>query len=120
MQNDIFKFARFKSQADNRRVTLEKQLSIVNKALEKNSYSTELLALKLQFMSDLLPADIFSSEVESLLAKDSSNIALWQALITAIRSSVAFSRCFKVLRQKLRLSPSTCDSHMLGLYNNVI
>jgi hypothetical protein len=92
-----------------------KKLSIVEKALEKNINSEKLLKLKLNFMSELIPSDELSNQLEEMINKDLGNIVLWQHLIMVIQGSVAmctvprvlklYSKCFSVLKQRLRTNP---------------
>lgn len=100
-----------------------KKLSIVEKALEKNPDSKELLKLKIHFMSELTPSDELSNQLEALIIKDLGNIALWQHLIMVTQGSVAmctvprvlelYSRCFSILRQRSRTNPSVYDVQLL-------
>lgn len=100
-----------------------KKLSIVEKALEKNGNSNELLKLKLRFMSELTPSDELSNRLETLVNKDSGNIVLWQYFIMITQGSVAmctvprvldlYSRCFSILRQRSRTNPSLYDAQLL-------
>ena len=99
-------------------------MAIVEKALEKNSDSVELLKKKLLLMSELTPADQFSNDVDALLKKDTGNIILWQSLIMATQFSVAlcsvpsvlnlFTRCVFILRQRSRANPRIYDTQILG------
>jgi len=105
------------------RSTVLKKLSIVEKALEKNADSKELLKLKLCFMTELTPSDELSNQLEALVNKDSGNIVLWQHFIMVTQSSVAmctvprvldlYSKCFCVLRQRARTNPSVYDIQLL-------
>ena len=122
VQDILLTFQPLKS---NHRLTCQKKLSIVEKALEKNSGSLELLKVKLLLMSELTPADQFSNDVETLLNKDTGNITLWQVLIMATQSSVAlcttpsvlnlFTKCFFTLRQRSRTNPRFYDAQILSM-----
>lgn len=106
-----------------RRATILKKLSIVEKALEKNDNSKELLKLKLHFMTELTPSDELSTQLETLVNKDSGNIVLWQHFIMITQASLAmctvprvlalYSRCFNILRQRARTNPSVYDEQLL-------
>ncbi|XP_012264130.2 nuclear exosome regulator NRDE2 [Athalia rosae] len=105
--------------------TCQRKLAITTKALEKNPSSVELLKLKLELTAELLPADQYSVEVETLLNKDSGNIVLWQALIMATQTSLAictvpkvldlYSRCITSLRQRLRTNSRLYDEQILEM-----
>lgn len=92
-----------------------KKLSIVEKALEKNADSKELLKLKLYFMSELTPSDELSNQLQALINKDLGNMVLWQHFIMVTQGSVAmctvprvlelYSKCFSVLKQRSRTNP---------------
>jgi len=104
------------------RATILKKLSIVEKALEKND-SKELLKLKLHFMTELTPSDELSTQLETLVNKDSGNIVLWQHFIMVTQASLAmctvprvlalYSKCFNILRQRARTNPSVYDEQLL-------
>lgn len=108
---------------DVHRSTVSKKLSIVEKALEKNVDSKELLKLKLRFMTELTPSDELSNQLEVLVNKDSGNIVLWQHFIMVTQGSVAmctvprvldlYSKCFSILRQRSRTNPSVYDAQLL-------
>lgn len=110
---------------DVHRATTLKKLSIVEKAIEKNSDSMELLRLKLSFMGELLPADEFSKQLETLVNKDSGNTILWQEFIMTVQASVAmctvpkvldlYSKCFCILKHKARTNPRMYDERLLGM-----
>lgn len=102
-----------------------KKLSIVEKALEKNAESTNLLKLKLSFMEELLPADEFSNQLELLVNKDTGNITLWQEFIMTTQASVSmctvprvldlYLKCFCILKQKARTNPRIYDERLLRM-----
>ncbi|XP_017796520.1 PREDICTED: LOW QUALITY PROTEIN: protein NRDE2 homolog [Habropoda laboriosa] len=110
---------------DIHRATALKKLSIVEKALEKNLESIKLLKLKLSFMTQLLPADEFSKQLETLVNKDSGNLILWQEFIMTTQASVAmctvpkvldlYSKCFCILKQKARTNPRIYDERLLQM-----
>lgn len=109
---------------DNLRTVVQKKLSIVGKALESNSRSKRLLRLKLRLMSELLPADQFSSEIEDLLSKDQENMIMWQFFITNSQKSVAlchvpkilnlYARFFTFISKRNRSNPQLYDKRILG------
>ncbi|XP_018052187.1 PREDICTED: protein NRDE2 homolog [Atta colombica] len=110
---------------DMHRSTVLKKLSIVEKALEKNTDSKELLKLKLHFMTELTPSDELSNQLKVLVNKDSGNIMLWQHFIMVTQGSVAmctvprvldlYSKCFCILRQRSRTNPSIYDAQLLHM-----
>lgn len=122
--------ARYKTEADKERAKLQKQLSLVDEALKNIPSSIQLFEMKLQFMSNLLAADDFAVQLECLIKKDSTNLALWQALITTMKLSVALCnvnkinelmiRRFNIFRHKFKLSSSEHDTKLLGQYPIVI
>lgn len=78
LQDTLAYYQRHQLAKDTYRSTVLKKLSIVEKALEKNTDSKELLKLKLYFMTELTPSDELSNQLEVLVDKDSGNIMLWQ------------------------------------------
>nr|XP_033323573.1 nuclear exosome regulator NRDE2 isoform X1 [Megalopta genalis] len=124
-QDTLEYFQKYQTTKDVRRAATMKKLSIVEKALEKNIDSTRLLKLKLSLMEELLPADEFSKQLETLVNKDSGNIILWQGLIMATQASIAictvpkvldlYSKCFCVLKQKARMNPRVYDEGLLEM-----
>jgi len=123
LQDTLAYYQRHQLAKDMHRSTVLKKLSIVEKALEKNADSKELLKLKLRFMTELTPSDELSNQLETLVNKDSGNIVLWQHFIMVTQSSVAmctvprvldlYSKCFCVLRQRSRTNPSVYDIQLL-------
>ena len=124
-QDTLEYFQRYRTIKDVHRATTLKKLSIVEKAIEKNSDSMELLRLKLSFMGELLPADEFSKQLETLVNKDSGNTILWQEFIMTVQASVAmctvpkvldlYSKCFCILKHKARTNPRMYDQRLLGM-----
>ncbi|KAL0100675.1 hypothetical protein PUN28_019222 [Cardiocondyla obscurior] len=122
-QDILAHYQRHQLAKDNYRTTLMKKLSIVEKALEKNTDSKDLLILKLRFMTELTPSDELSNQLEVLVNKDSGNIVLWQHFIMVTQGSVAmctvprvlelYFKCFCVLRQRARTNPSVFDTQLL-------
>ncbi|CAD6201312.1 GSCOCG00000114001-RA-CDS [Cotesia congregata] len=108
-----------------------RKLAIVEKALEKNTGCSKLLKAKLFFLDELLPTDEYIDRVEQMISKDSGNIVLWQALITATRSSVSlcnvsrvlklYSKCFESLHLWPRSNPKVYDERLLKMtYQSLI
>ncbi|XP_032673473.1 nuclear exosome regulator NRDE2 [Odontomachus brunneus] len=129
-QDTLASYQRHQLPKDTYRSTVLKKLSIVEKALEKNGNSNELLKLKLRFMSELTPSDELSNQLETLVNKDSGNIVLWQHFIMITQGSVAmctvprvldlYSRCFSVLRQRSRTNPSLYDAQLLQMLHQCL
>lgn len=129
-QDIVAKFQKHQLAKDIQRATLLRQLSIVEKALENNTDSIELLKLKLHLMGELSPADQFSKEVEMLVNKDTGNIILWQALIMTTQGSIAmctvpkvldlYTKCFCTLRQKSRTNPRIYDERLLEMLHQCL
>ncbi|CAD1469461.1 unnamed protein product, partial [Heterotrigona itama] len=124
-QDTLGYFQQYQTAKDVRRATTLKKLSIVEKALEKNAESTNLLKLKLSFMEELLPADEFSNQLEALVNKDTGNITLWQEFIMTTQASVSmctvprvldlYLKCFCILKQKARTNPRVYDERLLQM-----
>ncbi|XP_018351980.1 PREDICTED: protein NRDE2 homolog isoform X1 [Trachymyrmex septentrionalis] len=124
-QDTLASYQRHQLTKDMHRSTVLKKLSIVEKALEKNTDSKELLKLKLHFMTELTPSDELSNQLEVLVNKDSGNIMLWQHFIMVTQGSIAmctvprvldlYSKCFCVLRQRSRTNPSIYDAQLLHM-----
>ncbi|XP_029034111.1 nuclear exosome regulator NRDE2 [Osmia bicornis bicornis] len=118
-------FQQYQTTKDVQRALTLKKLSIVEKAIEKNVESIELLKLKLSFMGELLPADECSKQLETLISKDSGNIVLWQTFIMTTQTSVAmctvprvldlYSKCICILKQKARTNPNIYDERLLQM-----
>ncbi|XP_043280437.1 nuclear exosome regulator NRDE2 [Venturia canescens] len=91
----------------NKTAICQKKLSVIEKALEINPSSKELLKEKLALMGEIYPADQLSDKIESLLNKNTDNVSLWQAFIMVTQSSVAactvpkimniYTKCFSTL-----------------------
>ncbi|CAK9825779.1 Nuclear exosome regulator NRDE2 [Anthophora retusa] len=124
-QDTLGHFQQYQTAKDIHRGTTLKKLSIVEKALEKNVESIKLLKLKLSFMSELLPADEFSKQLETLVNKDSGNVVLWEEFIMTTQASVAmctvpkvldlYSKCFCILKQRARTNPRVYDERLLQM-----
>ncbi|KAF3419965.1 hypothetical protein E2986_02922 [Frieseomelitta varia] len=124
-QDTLGYFQQYQIAKDVCRATTLKKLSIVEKALEKNAESTNLLKLKLSFMEELLPADEFSNQLEALVNKDTGNITLWQEFIMTTQASVSmctvprvldlYLKCFCILKQKARTNPRVYDERLLQM-----
>ncbi|XP_076760470.1 nuclear exosome regulator NRDE2 [Xylocopa sonorina] len=124
-QDTLEYFQRYQATKDIHRATALKKLSIVEKALEKNLESTVLLKLKLSLMGELMPADEFSKQLETLINKDSGNVTMWQEFIMTTQTSVAictvprvldlYSKCFCILKQRARTNPRIYDERLLQM-----
>ncbi|XP_076620504.1 nuclear exosome regulator NRDE2 [Colletes latitarsis] len=124
-QDTLKYFQKYQTMKDVCRATTLKKLSIVEKAIEKNLESIELLKLKLSLMGELFPADELSRQLETLVTKDSGNIVLWQEFIMVTQSSVAmctvpkvldlYLKCFCILKQKARTNPRIFDERLLQM-----
>ncbi|KAF7993786.1 hypothetical protein HCN44_010393 [Aphidius gifuensis] len=108
----------------------QRKLSITEKALEKNKTSIELLKLKLYLMSELIPSDQYSEQLEKLLKNDYGNIIIWQALISSRRSSLSictvekiiklYSNCFETKHKWLRVTQENYDDRLLEMLYNLL
>ncbi|XP_011302659.1 protein NRDE2 homolog [Fopius arisanus] len=108
----------------------QRKLAITEKALENNPDSPVLLKYKLNFLNELSPADQYSSQLELLISKDPGNLILWQALITATRSSIAlctvpkvlalYSKFFAGLHLWSRSSSQFYDSNLLQMLHHCL
>lgn len=124
-QDKLEDFQKYRTAKDMRRATAMKKLSIIDKALEKNVESTELSKLKYFFMGELMPADQFSKELETLVNKNAGDILLWQEFIMVTQASVAmctvpkvldmYSKCFCILKHKARTNPRVYDERLLQM-----
>ncbi|KAK0086972.1 hypothetical protein PV325_002063 [Microctonus aethiopoides] len=128
---DNNEFENSHNNSDIERIKYQRKLAIIEKAMELNSNSNELLIAKLKFMSELVPADEYSQQIEALINKDPGNIILWQALITATRSSVAmctapriqslYLKCFATLHLWSKSNKESYDNRLLNiLYQSLI
>lgn len=125
LQDTLEYLQKYETIKDVHRATALKKLSIVQKAIEENAESTLLLKLKLSLMEELLPADEFSKQLETLVNKDSGNIILWQEFIMATQASVSmctvpkvldlYSKCFCVLKPKARINSRMYDERLLSM-----
>ncbi|XP_076642185.1 nuclear exosome regulator NRDE2 [Halictus rubicundus] len=124
-QDTLEYLQKYQTSKDVHRAVTMKKLSIVEKAMEKNVGSVQLLRIKLSLMEELLPADEFSQQLEILVNKDPGNVTLWQGFIMATQASVAmctvpkvldlYSKCFCVLKQKARMNPRMYDERLLQM-----
>ncbi|XP_034253787.1 nuclear exosome regulator NRDE2 [Thrips palmi] len=71
------------------RVTAERKLSILDKALKENPMCEELLKERCQLAESVLPSDKLTSQLKSWIGKDPCNIILWEALIMASQGSLS-------------------------------
>lgn len=124
-QDHVVQLQQFSKKSDSKHLVNQKKLSIVEKGLNENSDSTELLKLKMQLMAQILPVDQFSSQIEAMIQKDPKNFVLWQVLILIIQTSCSLSKvskilnyyvkCFAVLKQKSKTDAKFYDEQVLGL-----
>ncbi|XP_076276586.1 nuclear exosome regulator NRDE2 isoform X2 [Lasioglossum baleicum] len=124
-QDTLEYFEKYQTKKDVHRAATMKKLSIVEKAMEKNVGSDQLLRIKLSLMEELLPADEFSRQLETLVNKDSGDVTLWQGLVMATQASVAmctvpkvldlYSKCFCILKEKARTNPRMYDERLLQM-----
>ncbi|KAG8250207.1 Protein nrde2 [Homalodisca vitripennis] len=73
------------------RVTSERKLAIVERAIQKNPASELLLEERLELCERLWPVDRLAEECVRALAQEPGNFAWWRSLIRTTRNSVA--RC---------------------------
>ena len=104
-QDEIIQLASSSERDHIKKLVNQKKLSIVEKGLVVNPDSIELLKLKLYLMSENLPADQFSNQIENMIQKDSKNIILWQALIITTQISCALCKVSKVLHLYMKCFP---------------
>lgn len=122
-QDTLVQYQRHQLAKNIYRSLLLKKLSIVEKALEKNKDSKELLKVKLHCMMELTPSDELSKELETLVHKNSDNIMLWQHFMMVTQTSVAmcsvprvlelYSKYFHVLRKHSHMNASVYDAQLL-------
>lgn len=73
------------------KVTNERKLAILEKALSSNPASEQLLEEKLTICERIWPADQLANECTRALAQDPGNLMLWRSLVHTTRNSMA--RC---------------------------
>ncbi|XP_066603817.1 nuclear exosome regulator NRDE2 [Prorops nasuta] len=116
---------RCKLKENTKACNFQRKLSIVEKALESNVNNTELLKLKYKFMSDLMPADQFSNDLEAWVNKDPGDILLWRTYIMATQGSLSmctvpkvldlYKKYFSTLKQYSRGNTQEHDDKLLGM-----
>lgn len=123
-QDTIFKFEktyRKGSIAKGLRVTAERKLSILDKALAQNLNCERLLRERMNIAFSVYPFDELQLQLKKLVEKDQGNIILWQGYIEATQCSMShcnapavlklYTSCLSVLH-KLRRS-ATIDRALL-------
>lgn len=95
-----------------KRLIVEKKLDILEKAIRENLGNEQLYRLFVAIVTDAYPSFEVSKLLDKLLAKDSTNLTLWQAQIMATQGSMArcivpdvlklYERCMKVMSKKSR------------------
>ncbi|XP_017780596.1 PREDICTED: protein NRDE2 homolog [Nicrophorus vespilloides] len=130
-QNTVFQFEKnFKkgSIAKGLRVTAERQLSILDKALQLNPNNEELLRRRLDIAVGVYPSDELQSYMENLVEKEQSNIILWQGYIEATQCSMShcttpavlnkYIKCLQtlhILRRNAKLDKAILEENILRI-----
>jgi hypothetical protein len=125
-QDKVVQSCSFYSEQKNlKQIINQKKLDIIEKGLEVNNDSAELLKLKLHLMSAVLPADQLSNEIEIMIGRDVKNIILWESLIRLIQNSCvlckvskvlnSYVKYFSILKQKCKTDPKFYDEQILDL-----
>lgn len=99
-QDEVFQFEksyRKGSMAKGQRVTADRKLAILEKALSQNTNSEKLQRERLNVAVSAFPADELYSYLENLIQKDQGNIILWQGLIESRQCSMSHCTTPKVL-----------------------
>lgn len=73
------------------RVTFERKLSILERAIQHNPASERLLAERLELAEQTQPADQLAEECVRALTQDPGSLALWRTLVRTARNNT--SRC---------------------------
>ncbi|KAK5650391.1 hypothetical protein RI129_001420 [Pyrocoelia pectoralis] len=100
-QDVIFKFEktyRKGSFAKGKRVTAERKLAILDKALTHNPDSEILMRERINTAVGAYPADELHVQLKSLVEKDPGNIILWQGYIEATQCSMSHCNTPAVLK----------------------
>lgn len=71
------------------RVTSERKLAILDKAIKENPLCEELLKERCQLAESVLPLDKLTSELKTKIGTDPGNLVLWEALIMASQGSLS-------------------------------
>ncbi|XP_046689261.1 nuclear exosome regulator NRDE2 isoform X2 [Homalodisca vitripennis] len=92
-QDTVFDFEKIyrRNPMGGERVTSERKLAIVERAIQKNPASELLLEERLELCERLWPVDRLAEECVRALAQEPGNFAWWRSLIRTTRNSVA--RC---------------------------
>lgn len=126
-QDTVFQFEksyRKGSIAKGLRVTADRKLSILDKALQHNPDCERLLRERLNIAASVYPSDELQNQLEKLVEKDQANIILWQGYIESKQCSMSHCSTPKVLRlytkclstlHKLRRS-AKLEKHVLEEY----
>lgn len=75
--------------ASGARVTSERKLAILDKALKENPKSEELLRERCQLAESVLPSDKLTQQLKTWIGTDPGNLALWESLIMASQGSLS-------------------------------
>lgn len=126
-QDSIFKFEktfRKGSIAKGLRVTAERKLAILDKALTHNANCERLLRERMNIAFSVYPSDELQTQLKKLVDKEQGNIILWQGYIEATQCSMShcnapavlklYTRCLSTLH-KLRRS-ATIERALLEEY----
>ncbi|XP_058810895.1 nuclear exosome regulator NRDE2 [Phymastichus coffea] len=125
-QDQTIQISPFQSEREKlQQLVRQKKLSIVEKALALNNDSVDLLKMKLKILSELMPTDQYTNEIESMIQKDPKNIILWETLVTVIQTSCAlfkisrvlnlYEKSFAVLKKNRNLNSKLYDKQILAL-----
>ncbi|XP_063226950.1 nuclear exosome regulator NRDE2 [Bacillus rossius redtenbacheri] len=92
-------YARFQEEAcrGGARVTAERQLAILDRALVLNPGSAALLRERVQVADQVLPADTLQQQLAALLDKQPTNLAAWQAYVECSQGTLASCSASRVL-----------------------
>lgn len=117
-QDAIFQFEktyRKGSIAKGLRVTAERKLCILDKALTQNPNCERLLRERLNIAVSVYPSDELQTQLKKLVEKEQGNIILWQGYIEAVQCSMShcntpavlelYNKCLSTLH-KLRRNSS--------------
>ncbi|WKY06701.1 hypothetical protein Q1695_006688 [Nippostrongylus brasiliensis] len=132
INEEIFEAGRAQHFGADRRALVERQLSIVDKAIAHNARSVELRIKRLEFMKEIHPTSELLLEWEKLLNAFVNNCSLWEKYLDHIQYDMAlytrdilekaFDRCFVKLGSLLNGSfkshkaDSGTDAFLLRMY----
>ncbi|XP_065170801.1 nuclear exosome regulator NRDE2 [Atheta coriaria] len=91
-QDNVFNFEKYfkkGSIAKGLRVTAERKLTILDRALQHNPDCELLLRMRVDIAAGVFPADELQTQLKKLVDRDSGNIILWQAYIEASQCSMS-------------------------------